>query len=83
MDEKRFLYFRKLIKYSITNQIFLFIIKLIESFPTLIDFLSNSLRVKYYFQKIEKSYSSSYFKDSIFKKVITYSFYSKFIELRY
>ena len=82
MDEKRFLYFRKLIKYSITNQIFLFIIKLIELFPILIDFLSNSLRVKYYFQKIEKSYSSSYFKDSIFKKVITYSFYRKFRELR-
>ena len=82
MDDNRFLYFSKLIKYSITNQTFLFIIKLIELFPILIDFLSNSLRVKYYFQKIEKSYSSSYFKDSIFKKIITYSFFRKFRELR-
>ena len=82
MDDNRFLYFSKLIKYSITNQTFLFIIKLIELFPILIDFLSNSLRVKYYFQKIEKSYSSSHFKDSIFKKIISYSFFRKFRELR-
>ena len=82
MDENRFLYFTTLIKYSITNQTFIFIIKLIELYPILIDFLSNSLRVKYYFKQIEKSYSSSHFKDSIIKKVITFSFFRKFRELR-
>ena len=55
MDDAKFLYFTTLIKYSITNKPFIIIIKIIEIFPILIDFMTNPIRIKNYFKGIENS----------------------------
>ena len=82
MDDAKFLYFTTLIKYSITDQVFLFIIKIIEFFPLFIDFFSNPIRLRYFFIGRKKSYSSNSFDDSILKKTLKLSYFRQFRNLR-
>ena len=82
MDEAKFLYFSALIKYSMTNKIIICIIKIIEIFPILMDFLTNPLRIKYYYIGRVKSFSSNTFDNSILKDVFQFSYFKKFRELR-
>ena len=82
MDDAKFLYFTTLIKYSITEQIFIFIIKIIEFLPLFMDFFSNPIRIRYFFIGRKKSYSSNAFDDSILKKTLKFSYFRQFRNLR-
>ena len=82
MDDAKFLYFTTLIKYSITDQIFIFIIKIIEFLPLFMDFFSNPIRIRYFFIGRKKSYSSNSFDDSILKSTLKFSYFRQFRNLR-
>ena len=82
MDYAKFLYFTTLIKYSITDQIFIFIIKIIEFLPLFMDFFSNPIRIRYFFIGRKKSYSSNSFDDSILKSTLKFSYFRQFRNLR-
>ena len=82
MDEVKFIYFSSLIKYSLTNYFALIIIKIIEFYPIIIEFIANPIRINNFFSQNGITYKLSIENNKIIKNFNHFSLYYQFRKIR-
>ena len=82
MDEVKFIYFSSLIKYSLTNYLSLVIIKMIEFYPIIMEFICSPIRIKNFFNQNDITYKLSIKNNKIIKNIYHLSLYYQFRKIR-
>ena len=76
MDEARFFYYSNLAKYSLTNNLILIFLIIIEMYPILIDFIEGPFIFINYYKNKSESYSIQNFNNKLIYNIKKISLYN-------
>ena len=82
MDEARFFYYSNLAKYSLTNNLILLILIIIEMYPIFIDFIEAPFLLRNYYKEILDSDPFKNINNKTLYNIKKISFYKLFRKLR-